>query len=594
VIAVDKSGNRSVPSTMITVAMAVDNTPPQAPSTPTAGNKLGTVAIKWDGLPVSGTWPPDFDHVEVHMSLVNNFTPTTATQIDTLYGEGVAIVTDQAYGIPLFFKLVAVDRGGLKSAPSAQATASPARLVGSDLDPNAITYEQIAFKDPGNVIPDGSFETSTYRAMVASNSAAAWQFISIDHYLGDWAATINAATSSGTARQLALMTPAQVQNILPTDKLFCRYAYKATAGATGNLNLVVEWTLQDNTHQFTALTGATKNGTWQQVAAQLTAPANTTDFRIYMELDAGGTSGTYTVDAVEVRRTVGTEIIEDAAIGNAQIANLAVNNAKIASLDAGKITAGTMTADILNSGRITTASSGNRVEMTGTGIRLYHGSVLKAFFDPSIGQIRIYNETDASPTSTGHGLQFGDDNDYNLILDQNEIMARYNGDLSWLYLNRQGGPVWIGSMIITDYGIRGSATQGAQAMKGQRLSSATNISVTHTAPFYDSPNLSITFTAPESGRVAVGVGGACSGQASGSCLIGFDVQNGNPGGSTFSAWDVGNAFEVWGANYVRGINFGFVDGMTAGNTYSVNCRTMYTGTGPGTVYFRRLMVLPQM
>lgn len=592
--AVDTSGNRGAKSGDLAVGMAVDNTPPQVPSTPVVTSRLGTLSISWDGLPSSGSWPADFDYVEVHTSGVNNFTPSVSTLFDTLYGAGVAILADSAFGIPVFVKLIAVDKSGLKSVPSAQGSGTPARLVGTDVDPGAITYEQIGFKDPGNLIADGSFETPGIRSNVAFKSAAAWTFTTADKYHGDYAATINAATNPSTTRQLVLMSPAEAQQMMGGDKLFCRFAYKATPGATGVLQLVAAWIMQDGSTQTSTLVGSVKSGSWQQAAAQLTAPANVQDVRIYVELTAAGTSGTYTVDAVEVRRTVGTAIIQDAAITNAQIGTLAVNSAQIMSLDVGKLTAGTMNADVLVAGKLMTASSGNRLEMSGTGLRMYKGSTLTGHWSPQLGQLRIFNTTDVTATSTGHGMQFGDDNDYNLVIDNNEIAARFNGQYDLLYLNRQGGDVWIGSMIITDDGIRGSAIQGTQAMKGQKVSSTTDIDVNSSTPFYDSPNLSITFKAPASGRVAVGVGGACNGTAGGSCYIGFDTQNGQPGGSTFRVWDPGDSFEVRGPNYVRGMNFGFLDGMTPGNTYSVNCRTMISGTGPGHVFFRRLMVLPQM
>ena len=147
-----------------------------------------------------------------------------------------------------------------------------------------------------------------------------------------------------------------------------------------------------------------KNDTWQQAAAQLQAPAGVESFRLYLELSSTGTLGNYTVDAIEVRRTVGTSIIEDAAIKNAQIDNLAVNTAKIADLAAGKITAGTMTADVLIGGRLMTATAGARVEASSTGIRLYNSAnVVKAHMDPATGQMRIYSTGDVTHTSTVHG-----------------------------------------------------------------------------------------------------------------------------------------------------------------------------------------------
>jgi hypothetical protein len=447
VTAVDTSGNRGLKSADTSVGMAQDTTPPQAPSTPIMTAYLGVISVYWDGNPASGSWPGDMDHVEVHTSTVNNFTPTTATLSDVLYGEGASIVTGTPYGIPLFAKFVAVDKTPLKSAASAQSSATASRLVGSDLNPDAITYEQIGFKDPGNVLLDGSFESATYQAAVAARSSTAWSFTTTDHYHGNWSATINAAVLPSTWRYLYLMADGpDNQQIRAGEKLFARMAYKATSGATGDVQLVAQWNMQDGSISYGTVTSVLKNGTWQQTAAQLTAPAGVATFRAYVQLTSAATTGTYSVDAVEVRRTVGTSIIEDAAIGNAQINNLAVNSAKISDLDAGKLTAGTMTADVLVAGRLMTASAGNRLEMSGTGLRLFQGATATVWLNPGPGQLRIYNTTDASHTSTGHGIQMGDDNGANVILDNNEIMARFNGGYATLGLNMSGGGFLMGGL----------------------------------------------------------------------------------------------------------------------------------------------------
>lgn len=445
--AVDSDGNRGNFAVDVAVGMASDTIPPQAPSAPTAVAKLGIISVSWDGLPATGLLPADFSHVEVHVSEINDFTPDATTLFEQMYGQGTVPYTAGLYGIPYFFKLIAVDKSDLKSPASAQGTATPARLVGSDLSEDAITYEQLGFKDPGNVIRDGSFESANYRTTLAAQSATAWTFTTLDKFHGDWAATIDAAVDPSTTRDLGLMVTADAQQILATDKLFCRFAYKGTAGATGVLQLVVEWTDSVGITTVSTLDGTVKNGTWQQAAAQLTAPADTETFRVYVKLTNTGTTGVYHVDAVEVRRTIGTSIIQDAAITNALIANLAVNSAKISSLDVGKLTTGSLTADVLVAGKIQTASAGNRVELTGTGLRLWAGTSLKAHMDPVTGQLKIFNTGDATHTSTAHGLQLGASNAQNIIIDDNEIMSRFNGTYGSLLLNREGGRVRIGGKI---------------------------------------------------------------------------------------------------------------------------------------------------
>lgn len=134
-------------------------------------------------------------------------------------------------------------------------------------------------------------------------------------------------------------------------------------------------------------------------------------------------------------------------IQNAYIANLAVDDAKIASLAAGKITTGTLVADVILGARIRTATSGNRVDISGIGIEMYRGTFRTGYWNPTNGQLRIYNDTDASYTSTGHGLQFGDDTGQNLVIDTNEILVRNNGAPEDMHLNGSGGTVGLTTTV---------------------------------------------------------------------------------------------------------------------------------------------------
>ena len=82
------------------------------------------------------------------------------------------------------------------------------------------------------------------------------------------------------------------------------------------------------------------------------------------------------------------------------------------------------------------------------GFALYDGfGMLKAHMDPGTGQLRIYSTGDVTHTSTEHGLQVGPTNGQNLVVDDNEIMSRLNGDEGQLLLNREGGEVLIGGKV---------------------------------------------------------------------------------------------------------------------------------------------------
>lgn len=67
-------------------------------------------------------------------------------------------------------------------------------------------------------------------------------------------------------------------------------------------------------------------------------------------------------------------------------------------------------------------------------------------FDQNIeitGTLRITSTADASASSTGHGFQVGTTDSLNMIMDNNELMARNNGSVSGLNFNPDGGAVTI-------------------------------------------------------------------------------------------------------------------------------------------------------
>ena len=82
---------------------------------------------------------------------------------------------------------------------------------------------------------------------MTGRSHAAWLFTTADAFHGNASATIDATVAPSTQRLLHLMATTDIQQIRGTEKLFCRFAYKGTAGANGNLRLVVQWNQADNT-----------------------------------------------------------------------------------------------------------------------------------------------------------------------------------------------------------------------------------------------------------------------------------------------------------------------------------------------------------
>lgn len=141
----DITGNRSSPVT----ATALMDTPP-VPSTPTVTVVQGQLIIGWNGEPATGT-RNDFNlnHVEIHASTTNNFAPSDATRVGRFEGmfpgPQTQPVSGFAYGSPVYVKLIAVNRVGRKSTPSAQASGTPVRITGLDIENGQISAAQINF-----------------------------------------------------------------------------------------------------------------------------------------------------------------------------------------------------------------------------------------------------------------------------------------------------------------------------------------------------------------------------------------------------------------------------------------------------------------
>jgi len=371
--AVDTNRNKSAWSSTASHTTASDTTPPGTPSTPTTTNYLGVIRVAWDGLiSGGGAQPGDYAGTNVYISTVNGFTPSAATKVDTLPGAAVSVIsalhdgTPLAYGTTYYVKLISFDRSGNVSAASAQTSATPAQVVGTDIGNNVIDFSDIRFKDIGNLIADGSFELATTATLFTA------PFTVVTNPDG--------ATAPPSPKCLRYLSAGvnTVANLLPSTNVVAGQKYvgiyswrSAGFSVGGSLYFQAKFTLQDGSNTygvFKEWNSTNQLGTWQsRQATVITVPANA----VGMEIELYGTAptgSTVYLDELEVRLQQGTVLIEDAAINNAKIANLAVNDAKISDLSVAKVTAGTISADWVIGARIKTANTGARVELNSGGI----------------------------------------------------------------------------------------------------------------------------------------------------------------------------------------------------------------------------------
>lgn len=118
-----------------------NDTPPQRPAAPTVVPVLGGLRVTSNG-PESGTWPTDFDHLNVY---VRNVTTSETRLMGTIVAEpGTITVAPLAYDTSWLVWLSSVNQSGYESAAGATATGTPSRAVAQDILDGAINDLKLA------------------------------------------------------------------------------------------------------------------------------------------------------------------------------------------------------------------------------------------------------------------------------------------------------------------------------------------------------------------------------------------------------------------------------------------------------------------
>ena len=84
----------------------------------------------------------------------------------------------------------------------------------------------------------------------------------------------------------------------------------------------------------------------------------------------------------------------------------------------------------------------------------------------NINSIRLDSTADVTLSSTGHAFQTGSANGVNLAIDNNEIQARNNGSSSSLYLQGDGGAVYVNANLSAKVFFQGGATTASATIEG--------------------------------------------------------------------------------------------------------------------------------
>lgn len=359
------------PWTGTTINTSHDTTPPVQPSTPTVTAALKSVIVSWDGKDsTNAAMASDFAYCEVHVSKTGaTFTPSTTTYVNRLYKGGgiINVLSDDTYAT-LYVRLVAYDTSGNASVVSTAGSATPIKAVSTDL--GIALPGDIAYRDEGNLVVDGSFESEYIRAArenIGHANAFAFESTAGMAAFGSWC--ISVVGDAQTDKYWSIVGGSTIIPEVPVvagTKLYVAARIRGIS-ANGTARIIIRFLSQTNVYSYVTFVTATSTGSYVLIEGIANIPTDAKTIAVYCN-SLNHTTGTWYFDAVQVRAVVGTMLIEDAAITTAKIANLAVNDAKIADLSAAKITTGQLQASTeIIAGSTSTAHA----RLTGSGLRVF-------------------------------------------------------------------------------------------------------------------------------------------------------------------------------------------------------------------------------
>lgn len=316
-----------------TIPLQRDGVAPSTPDAPSVTALAGGISVTWDGKDHLGvTMPADFQQVEVHVSTVNNFTPSTllptptnATLVDTIVGQAAGASTvitapQVITSTPYYVRLVAVDSAGNRSPAGDQAGPVTPRFIGpADLDPSVLTDTDHTALFPG--------DTDWTGGSVVTDAAAR-----------DGAAERVAPGQTGLSTAYTALKPGRYRAtwLIRTDAVS-----SSTPPIVGILNVGGTAVTSDGARTVTTLDATSLTG-YRTVSVMFTVTAATNSIQLSAAATAAATmwiSNAY------------VQPVESAAVAEFQDAN-------IANLTVTKILGGTLTADVIAAANPITGAPG--------------------------------------------------------------------------------------------------------------------------------------------------------------------------------------------------------------------------------------------
>lgn len=358
------------PTSPVTVVVSKPVTTPPQPATPTWSAGIKSAYITNNGKTSTDTdMPSDVTHYEVY-KLDNGtatFTPGTSNYYARMgLRDTIVIPANDTYQ-NIAVRLIAVNSAGNKGTASTGVVVTPKKVLDSDSD---ITLPTGAvYSEEGNLIKDGSFESTIVRGLRAiGNAAWAQNGFTYENSVGgakhgSYFLKYNNASLAGADKSYYFTTttyddsiPVSLLSIVNAGKYYVSFQAR-NIGASNNISFTCRWDLTDGTTVYTDNTwtaAEVASGDWEQLQTVLIAPYGASLMRPYLQVHSGATTGEWHFDSFEIRRVIGTELIEDAAITRAKIGDAAIGTAQIEEVDAGVIKSGVIDANRIGANSIET------------------------------------------------------------------------------------------------------------------------------------------------------------------------------------------------------------------------------------------------
>lgn len=331
----DNNGNQgSWNGGPVSITPASDTTAPPVPGSPWLASAAKTFVVEWKGDTFAGgPMPADFKHVEVWSSKVNNF---NAGQEGLFHGTipgGAGILYASGFnytiGDTVYFKFIAVDNSGNKSAASGQNSNILWGITGVDINAGAInanaiqagaisafhitagaiTADKISLGGTMNLVQDPSFNDAGWRAQRLTTkwaeNPARWFFKTGTSHVrnGYYLQALSSGTINGGRMYITDWIGCQLGESYYVGMYMKDGEFVSNFGST--MRLGVEVTLADGTVQSDGIS-YTAFSTWIKYGYRFSIMnPSWVKVRFFIRAD-NLTAGDIMVDDLEVRSGVGT------------------------------------------------------------------------------------------------------------------------------------------------------------------------------------------------------------------------------------------------------------------------------------------------